>query len=437
MTDTPNILGTIAALVRRTSHDAVTSLPNRRQMQEKLHDAVARAQRAGERLSILVVDIDFFRNVIAEVGQTGADQLLGCTAARVVECAGVHFVARTGDNEFTIFLENEEPDAVLTIASKILDALREPFEIDDREVCVTASIGIGDLSRDGKSSDVLQRVASAALGRAKELGGNQCQHSSAALMQAEYERRHIADRVRDAIAAGEFALHYQPQVRLSDGAVVGAEALLRWNREGRTVASSAFIGGIEETAVVIELGEWVIAEACRQLAMWRLEGVAIPRVAINVGRRHFQHPRLAETISTLLEKHGLRGSDLELEITEATAMHDAEATVRTLHDLRALGIEITIDDFGSGYSSLAYLKRFAITGLKVDRALVANVPGSRSAATIVIAIVATAHALELRVVAEGVETAEQARFLTAISCDHGQGRLFARPIPPENVPEFV
>jgi diguanylate cyclase (GGDEF)-like protein len=384
-----------------------------------------------------IVDVDSFRNVNAAAGQAAGDALLQEAAERLACCASTHLVARTGDNEFTILAADEPPASILKMASCILDAFREPFNISGRAVHITVSIGIADLARDGEGADFLLRGAAAALKRAKELGGNQRHHSSTALTVAEFERLHGRQRLRRAIVEGELSLVYQPQVRLSDGALIGLEALLRWNRDGRTIAAAAFIRAIEHSAVIIDLGEWVIGETLRQIAAWRREGLTVPRIAVNIGARHFQQPRLVSTIRDLLAHHTVEATALELEITETTAMHDAEATARTIDALRALGIEITIDDFGTGYSSLAYLKRFAITGLKIDRSFVADIPSSRSATAIVNAIVATAHALDLRVVAEGVETTDQAELLAATSCDQAQGYLFAAPISAKDIPAYL
>jgi len=419
------------------THDPVTGLPNRRQLQEQLAQAVARARRLDEHLAVLIADVDGFRSVNAAAGQAAGDALLAATAERLACCADGNLVARTGDNEFTLLVTGAPPAAILDIATAVLAAFYEPFEINGRELYVTISIGIADLARDGDGPDFLLRGAAAALRRAKELGGNQRQHSSSALTLAEFERLHVEHRIRRAIASGELSLAYQPQVRLSDGAVTGLEALLRWTRDGRVIPASMFIRTIEESSVIIDLGEWVIGETCRQIAAWQLAGVAVPRIAVNIGARHFQQPRLVAKIHQLLTGYGVDGSALELEITETTAMHDAESTARTIDALRALGLEITIDDFGTGYSSLAYLKRFAITGLKIDRTFVADVPSSRSATAIVNAIVATAHALDLRVVAEGVETAAQSEFLAAAGCDQAQGYLFAKPIPASDVPAYL
>ncbi len=419
------------------SHDSVTGLPNRRYMQEQLAEAVVRARRLDQNLAILMIDVDSFRIVNAAAGQAAGDALLAAAAERLASCAAGHLAARTGDNEFTILLDGESPEAILDMTTAVLASFQDPFEIAGRTLYVTASVGIADLARDGEGADFLLRAAAAALRRAKELGGNQRQHSSSALTLAEFERLHVEQRIREAIRAGELSLVYQPQLKLSDGALIGLEALLRWTRDGRTIPAATFIRAIERSPVIIDVGEWVIGETCRQIAEWRKAGLAVPRIAVNIGARHFQHPRLVETIRQLLARHGVDGTALELEITETTAMHDAEATVHTIDTLRALGLEIAIDDFGTGYSSLAYLKRFAITCLKIDRAFVSDLPSSRSATAIVNAIVATAHALDLRVVAEGVETAEQAEFLTSSLCDMGQGYLFAAPISANDIPAYL
>jgi diguanylate cyclase (GGDEF)-like protein len=417
--------------------DFVTGLPNRRQLRDALAEAVGHARRLDEDLAVLIVDVDSFRHVNAAAGQAAGDALLQAAGERLAHCAADHLVARTGDNEFMILVANEAPASILTMASHILDSFREPFDIAGHDVHVTVSIGIADLARDGDGADFLLRGAAAALRRAKELGGNQRHHSSTALTVAEFERLHVEQRLRRAIADGELALVYQPQVRLRDGAPIGLEALLRWNRDGLTIPAAAFIRAVEHSAVIIDVGEWVIGETLRQIAAWRRDGLEVPRVAVNIGARHFQQPRLAAAIRDLLAHHGVDGSALEVEITETTAMYDAEATTRTIDALRALGLEITIDDFGTGYSSLAYLKRFAITGLKIDRTFVADIPSSRSATAIVNAIVATAHALDLRVVAEGVETRDQAELLAATNCDEAQGYLFAAPISANDIPEYL
>jgi len=436
----PNIAERLAAQRSQSwkaTHDPITGLPDRRQMHARLAQAVAQARRNDEDLAVLIVDVDAFRIVNAAAGQAAGDLLLMAAAERLENCAAGHPVARTGDNEFTLLIIGEDSDGVLELAAEILTAFHEPFDIAGREVHVTASIGIADLARDGEGADFLLRAAAAALRRAKELGGNQRQHSSSALTLAEFERLHIERKLRTAITDGQLSLVFQPQIRLRDGAVIGLEALLRWNRDGHILPASAFIHAVEQSPVIVNLGEWVVSETCRQISEWRAAGLTVPRIAVNIGARHFQQPRLVTTIRNLLALHDVEPSALELEITETTAMHDAESSAKTIDALRELGLQITIDDFGTGYSCLAYLKRFAITGLKIDRTFISDIPASRSASAIVNAILATAHALGLRVVAEGVETEDQATFLTESNCDEAQGYLFARPIEATDIPHYL
>jgi EAL domain-containing protein (putative c-di-GMP-specific phosphodiesterase class I) len=293
---------------------------------------------------------------------------------------------------------------------------------------VTASIGIAEFPHHGGSSDQLLRAGEAALREAVLLGGNRHHVSSSDLTVAAAERLSVQTRLRRAIECGELSLVYQPQVRLHDGSLLGLEALLRWQCDGELLTAATFIRDVEESAVIIDVGEWVLEEACRQLRVWRDAGIAPPRLALNIGARHFQHPGFLSTVRRAIERHGIDSQMLEIEITETTAMHNAEATAQLIDELRNLGVEITIDDFGTGYSSLSYLKRFAITGVKIDRSFVHDLPSSRSAGAIVNAILATGQALGLRVVAEGVEEAEQAGFLSAAGCDEAQGYWFGRPM---------
>jgi len=240
------------------AHDAVTGLPNRRQMQEQLAQAVARAQRLDENLAILIVDVDAFRIVNAAAGQAAGDALLAAAAERLASCAPGHLTARTGDNEFTILLDGEPPESILDTTTAVLTPFHEPFAIGVRDLHVTVSVGMADLARDGEGADFLLRAATAALRRAKELGGNQRQHSSSALTLAEFERLHVQQQIRRAIRNGELSLVYQPQLQLSDGRVIGLEALLRWTKDGRTIPAGAFIRAIERSAVIIDHGEWVL-----------------------------------------------------------------------------------------------------------------------------------------------------------------------------------
>jgi diguanylate cyclase len=408
----------------QASHDALTRLPNRVSFREKLTQSIRDARRNGSQLALLVVDIDAMHSVNDAAGQEAGDGLLLAAAARIVSAAPDSFVARIGGDSFAV-IAGEGSAMVAAIGTAIASA---PLPAGASEVRITASIGSAEFPGHGQSADHLFRAAEAALRRAVDLGGNRHQLASADLTVAAAERLGIETRLRRAIERGELSLAYQPQVRLPDGGLLGLEALLRWQRDGELIPAAAFIRAVEESAIIIDVGEWVIDEACRQLRAWREAGIAPPRIALNIGARHFQHPGFLDTVRRAIERHGIERNTLEIEITETTAMSNADATAGLIDDLRDLGVEISIDDFGTGYSSLAYLKRFAITAVKIDRSFVHDLPSSRSAGAIVNAILATAHTLGLRVVAEGVEEPEQAGFLTAAGCDEAQGYWFGRPM---------
>jgi diguanylate cyclase len=421
----------------QASHDALTGLPNRTSFREKLTQSIRDARRNDSPLALLIVDIDAMHSVNDAAGQEAGDGLLIAAAVRIVAAAADSFVARIGGDAFAV-LTSETTGMAEAIGKAIAsEPLPAGASAGASRVRITASIGAAEFPGHGDSADHLVRAAEAALRRAVDLGGNRHQLASADLTIAAAERLGVEIRLRRAIERGELSLAWQPQVRLPDGALLGLEALLRWNRDGELLPAAAFIRAVEESAIIIDVGEWVIDEACRQLRAWREEGIAPPRVALNIGARHFQHPGFLDTVRRAIERHGIERNTLEIEITETTAMSHADATARLIDDLRDLGVEITIDDFGTGYSSLAYLKRFAITGVKIDRSFVHDLPSSRSAGAIVNAILATAHALGLRVVAEGVEEPEQAGFLTAAGCDEAQGYWFGRPMNAEAAGSYL
>ncbi len=412
----------------QVSHDALVRLPNRMHFREKLKQSIRDARRTGDDLALLIVDIDGMHSVNDAAGQEAGDALLIKAAARIAAVTAASFVARIAGDAFAV-LTAALPVAAAEAVGEALAST--PIVVGATGFRVTASIGVACFPDHGDSADHLFRAAEAALRRAVDLGGNRHHLASADLTIAAAERLGVESRLRLAVDRGELSLAYQPQVRLPGGALLGVEALLRWHRDGELIPAAAFIRAVEESAIIIDVGEWVIDEACRQLRAWSDEGIAPPRLALNIGARHFQHPGFLDTVRRAIERHGIDSHTLEIEITETTAMSNADATARLIDDLRNLGVEITIDDFGTGYSSLAYLKRFAITGVKIDRSFVHDLPASRSAGAIVNAILATAHALGLRVVAEGVEEAAQAGFLTAAGCDEAQGYWFGRPMTAE------
>ena len=418
----------------QSSHDPLVRLPNRTYLRERLTQSIRDARRNRGPLALLIVDVDAMHCVNDAAGQEAGDALLVMAAARIVSAVPGTFVARVGGDSFALLTSAAPVAAAEAIGTAIASA---PFTAGASEVRITASIGVAEFPRHGESPDQLFRAAEAALRRATDLGGHRHQLASADLTIAAAERLGMETRLRRAIARGELSLAYQPQVRLPDGGLLGLEALLRWHRDGEVIPAGAFIRAVEESAIIIDVGEWVIGEACRQLRAWRDEGIAPARLALNIGARHFQHPGFVDTVRRAIERHGIERDTLEIEITETTAMTNADATASLIDDLRDLGVEITIDDFGTGYSSLAYLKRFAITGVKIDRSFVHDLPTSRSAGAIVNAILATAHALGLRVVAEGVEEPEQAGFLAAAGCDEAQGYWFGRPMTAAAVSQYL
>lgn len=414
----------------QSSHDELTGLANRAHLRERLTQSVRDARRGVLPLVLLIVDVDGMHSINDAAGQDAGDSVLVEIGARITAAAGPGgFVARMGGDSFAV-LSSGWPGHVATV---IAEQIAKPIGARGSEVLVTASIGIAEYPHHGESADHLIRAAEVALRRATELGGNRHQLASADLTVPAALRLGLESGLRGAIERGELTLAYQPQVRLPDGEWLGVEALLRWRRDGELLPAAAFIREAEASPVIIDVGEWVVDEACRQLRVWSNAGIAPPRLALNIGARHFQHPGFLATVRRAIERHGIDGRTLEIEITETTAMHDAEATTRLIDELRALGVDVTIDDFGIGYSSLAYLMRFAITGLKIDRSFVHDLASSRSAGAIVNAILATAHALDLRVVAEGVEEAEQAAFLTDAGCDQAQGYWFGRPMSAETI----
>jgi len=357
-------------------------------------------------------------------------------------------VARLGGDEFAILLENAHAEAdVVVVAERVVAAMRAPVTLEGREVRIGTSVGIARGARDATAEELL-RNADVALYRAKELGKNRHATFSPEMHQAVLDRLDMQTELRHALERQEFAVVYQPIVDLGSGQVTGAEALVRWHHPRRgLVAPDAFIGLAEETGAIVGMGRWVLGEACRQAARWTAlaagaspdEAAELARfeVAVNVSGRQLQRPEFVGEVAEALAEAGLAPRRLVLEITESVLMADTEATLERLHALKALGVQLAIDDFGTGYSSLAYLHRFPIDVLKLDKAFVGGVAGGGKDAALARAILALGDALGLRTVAEGVETAEQRGYLLGLGCQSGQGYLFSRPVGPERLDEAV
>jgi diguanylate cyclase (GGDEF)-like protein/PAS domain S-box-containing protein len=424
-------------LVQRALHDQLTGLPNRMLFMDRLEHALDRSARRGKFVGVLFLDLDRFKLVNDHFGHDRGDQLLVEVTKRLRGCLRrVDTIARIGGDEFTVLLEDvtSAGDGAL-VAERIIAALRAPFRIDGQEIFVGASIGIAlGAQGQGATAQGLLRNADIAMYRAKANGRACFEVFKPSMRETVRGRLKMEAELRRALERGELRLFYQPKVDLRDGRLVGVEALVRWEHPERgMVPPAAFIPVAEETGVILTLGRWVLETACRQAGRWRgalAPGVG-PVMAVNLSPRQFRHPRLIEEVGQVLAATGLEAGGLEVEITEGTAMGDADATVRTLEHLKSLGVRLAIDDFGTGYSSLGYLKRFPIDVLKVDRSFVAGLPANPGDAAIVRAVVGLARALGLQAVAEGVETPAQLDELRAIGCDQGQGYLFGRPMPAE------
>jgi diguanylate cyclase (GGDEF)-like protein/PAS domain S-box-containing protein len=412
-------------------HDVLTALPNRKLFTDRLRHALGRAKRTGKALGVMFIDIDHFKTINDTLGHTAGDELLLEMARRLRACVREEdTVARLGGDEFTIILaELRYPEDALNVAQKVLETVQVPLTIGGMPIVVTASVGISLYPDDGADPEALLRNADSAMYRAKEAGRNTYQLCTDEMKQRAMDRLSIESRLRTAARDQQLMLAYQPQINLLTGRTIGVEALVRWNDPERGVMEpAAFIPIAEESRLIVPLGEWVLRTACRQTKEWHDRGSGPVRVAVNLSARQFQQADLVEMIQSALEDVDLSPSSLELEITETTAMQNAEATVETLRALRELGVGISIDDFGMGYSSLNYLRRFPITGVKIDRAFVSDVTSNDGDAAIVSAVIGMARNLRLRVTAEGVETAEQFAFLRSRECDEAQGYYFGRPV---------
>ena len=432
-------------------YDSLTGLPNRHLFKEQLSHAVARAKRMGDVLIMLSLDLDRFKRVNDTLGHEGGDLLLKEAAARLSKTLRPtdyvtnddldslnHSVARPGGDEFTVLLAVAQPQDGAKVAARILETLSRPFNLAGNEIVVSASIGIAAFPLDGEDAESLLKNADAAMYYAKEQGKNNYQFYNQSMNTSAVARLTLEAKLHRALERSEFNLYYQPKVDVATGAIVGAEALIRWRHPDVGLVSPAeFIPLAEETGLIIPIGEWVLAAACAEIRGWLQDGLTAVPVAVNISAKQFHQKDICETVKRVLRDYDIPPHLLEVEITESTAMQQAEATAATLRDLKALGLTIAIDDFGTGYSSLSYLKRFPIDSLKIDRSFVTGLPGSSDDAAIAQAIITMAHALRLKVVAEGVENDAQRTFLAANGCDEMQGYYFSRPVPAEECTRFI
>jgi len=417
-------------------YDSLTSLPNRALLRDRLDQATAGALRDKKTLATLFIDLDHFKNINDSLGHSTGDRLLQQVAERLTDCTrAVDTVGRLGGDEFVVIMSDiRAPADAALLAEKIIATLGRPYSIDGRELHITPSIGIAVCPEDGCDASALIQHADAAMYLAKESGRNNYQYFTAALNARAVERLSLENALRGALERRELSLHYQPQVDLASGALVGMEALLRWHHpELGQVPPDRFIPVAEDSGLINPIGAWVLQEACRQSMAW--QAVGFPRIimAVNVSGVQFRQPDLVELVGASLAESGLAAGDLEIEMTESVLMQGADATVEVLRQLKALGVQIAIDDFGTGYSSLGYLKRFPIDKLKIDRSFVRDLATDLDDAALASAIIAMAHRLRLKVIAEGVETPDQLRFLRHEGCNVAQGYHYSKPLPAEEV----
>jgi len=419
-------------LLHMAHYDSLTELPNRLLFNDRLNQCLAHAARAGRSTAVMFVDLDRFKLINDTFGHAVGDELL--------EQVGIRFtgalragdtVGRLGGDEFAIILADlASPDDAATIANNLMQLLEQPFELEGREVFISASAGITLSPADGTDADTLIKNADAAMYRAKEVGRGNSQFYKTEMNARSMERLALENDLRRALEREEFEVHYQPKVELSTGDITGVEALLRWNHpELGRVSPVRFIPILEDNGLIVPVGEWVLRAACRQISAWRAQGLTPVPVAVNLSARQLQQKDLAHTVRKILSDHGTEPKLIELEITESTLMRNPEHAVDMLRQLKAEGIRLAVDDFGTGYSSLAYLKSFPLDTLKIDRSFIKDIITTPDDALITRAVISMAHSLRLNVVAEGVEDEAQLAFLRTNGCDEMQGFLFSQAIP--------
>jgi diguanylate cyclase (GGDEF)-like protein/PAS domain S-box-containing protein len=420
-------------LHHQSMHDALTGLPNRLLLHDRLHGAISQAMHDGRALWVVSLDLDRFKFTNSRVGHRGGDRLLQIVAERLQDTLGPDgTLARLGGDEFALTVLPEDgarhprPEQV----QRLLQALAAPLMLDDKEQFISGSAGVAICPDDGTDAAVLMERADIAMFRAKEMGGNNYQFYTSAMRERLGERVQMETAMRRALERREFVLYYQPQVDIASGRIVAMEALVRWQHpEMGMVAPARFIPLAEETGMILPLGAWVLQSACRQLVEWQRQGRPYLRVAVNVSARQMAEQDFVAGVAGVLAETGLDPATLELELTESAVMNDVEHAIGVMLELKKLGVKLAIDDFGTGYSSLAHLKRFAVDVLKIDQAFVRDLTIDPDDAAIVTTIIALAANLNLQVISEGVETLDQMSFLREHGCSHMQGYYFSRPVP--------
>lgn len=421
-------------------HDLLTDLPNRMLFQERLTLALENAQSYQHQLALLFVDLDRFKNINDTLGHGIGDQLLRAFAQRLKGClAPEDTLARWGADEFTVLLPKiQNSDQVTAVCQKIINTFQTPFVIEEHQIHLKNSIGIAFYPDDAEDGETLLRHANAALYRSKDRGRNQYQFYTSTMTSDVYNSLKLETLLHQALDKDELLLYYQPQVNIKTGKVEGVEALVRWNNSELGMISPAhFIPLAEETGLILNIGEWVLKEACKQAKAWQNSGLAPLTVSVNLSAQQFRQANLLTNLINILEQTGLEPQFLELEITETSIIHDIDFARQLLDALRAIGIQTSMDDFGTGYSSLGYLKKFPFHTLKIDQSFVRDLQYNSKDLAIIEAIMVLARGFNLRVIAEGVETKEQLQLLQGFNCETIQGYLFSKPLPVTDLVKFL
>ena len=421
-------------------HDALTGLPNRLLAKDHLEQAIITAERETHKVALLFIDLDKFKTINDSLGHYMGDELLKGVAVRLRECLrDVDTLSRQGGDEFLIVLNNvRDFESITLVTEKILSRLADPFEIEQHELAISLSIGIAVYPDDGNDFDTLLKKSDTAMYQAKESGRNTYRFHTEQMNVDATEHLRMRNGLRRALEHGEFVLHYQPQISLASGLVIGVEALIRWNHpELGMVPPGRFISIAEDSGLIVPMGEWVLKEACRQGVAWRKAGLPELLIAVNLSAVQFKRGDIVACVTSALEESGLNPASLELELTESILIKDTEKILATVRQLKSLGLKLSIDDFGTGYSSLSYLKQFNVDKLKIDQSFVRDMADDPNDAAIVSAIIQMAKSLNLVTIAEGVETESQLALLRQQKCDEVQGYYFARPMPAEEFANFI
>ncbi len=427
-------------MAHSAEHDFLTGLPNRMLLSDRINQAIALAARHKKKVAVLFLDLDGFKHINDSLGHPTGDKLLQSIAKRLVNCVrGSDTVSRQGGDEFVVLLSEVDhwEDAAIS-ARRMLRSVAQAHYFDQYDLHVTTSIGVSVYPDDGLDAETLIKNADTAMYQAKENGRQSCQFFKPAMNIRAVERQSIEESLRRALERREFALHYQPMIDLTTGAITGAEALIRWTHPVRGLVPPAqFIPVAEDCGLILPIGAWVLREACEQARAWVDAGLPELTMAVNVSAIEFRDENFLAGLFAILSETGLDPSSLELELTESVLMKHVEATATILQTLRQRGVQVAVDDFGTGYSSLSYLRKFPLDALKIDQSFVRQISTAGEDTAIVTAVIGMAQSLKLRVVAEGVETAEELAFLQALNCDEAQGYYFSRPVLPQQFAKLL